>query len=59
MKKLSQYLRSNPARTYLALFLLMIGPAIVLYPLAKSGNQIGMSVFLILVILANITAVIF
>jgi hypothetical protein len=59
MKKLSQQIRAHPARTYLALFLLMILPAVVLYPLGRSGNQVGMGVFLALIILANIATTFF
>ena len=59
MKKLVQHFRSHPARTYLALFLFMILPAVVLYPLARSGNPVGMGIFLALVILANIAATFF
>jgi hypothetical protein len=59
MKKFTQRLRSHPARTYLALFLLMILPALGLFPLARSGNQIGIGFFLVLIILANIGTIIF
>jgi hypothetical protein len=56
MKKISQFIQSHPARFFLILFLFMITPAVSLYPLAKSGNQLGMGVFLVLIILANIAA---
>lgn len=54
MNKLIQIIRSHPARFYLVLFLLMMLPAAILYPLAVSGNQFGMGFFLALIILANI-----
>jgi hypothetical protein len=56
MKKFSQLIQSHPARFYLVLFLFLIAPAVGLYPLAKAGNQVGMGVFLALIILANIAA---
>jgi hypothetical protein len=56
MSKLIQNFRSHPARFYLALFLLMIIPAIILYPLAESGSLVGMGIFLALIIGGNIAA---
>jgi len=58
MKEFIQRLRSHPARFYLAVFLSLIVPAVLLYPLAESGGQGGMMFFLILIILSN-TAVLF
>jgi len=56
MKKLTQKFRSHPARAYLALFLCLMVPAVILYPVAQSGNQVGMGFFLALIILANFAA---
>ena len=58
MKRLLQTIRSHPARFFLILFVLLIIPALVLYPLAESGNQIGMGILLALIILANTAALI-
>jgi len=58
MNKLIQSIRSHPARFYLALFLFLIIPAIILYPLAESGSLVGMTIFLALIIGANIAALI-
>lgn len=58
MNKLIQAIRSHPARFYLALFLFLIIPAIILYPLAESGSLVGMRIFLALIIGANIAALI-
>ena len=57
MNKIISYLKSHPALLYLAVFLLMIIPAILLFPAAEGENQIGLIVFLGLVILANLAAV--
>ncbi len=59
MKNISQKIRSHPARFYLILFLFLIIPAVVLYPLAESESQVGMGIFLALIILANLTALFF
>ena len=53
MKRILQNLRSHPARFYLVLFILLIIPALLLYPLAESGSQVGMGLFLFLIVLAN------
>jgi hypothetical protein len=58
MKKIIQIVRSNPARVFLILFLLLIIPALILYPLAEAGNQAGMGITLALIILANVAVVI-
>ena len=58
MKEFIQRLRSHPARFYLVVFLLLIIPALLLYPLANAGGQGGMIFFLALIVLAN-TAVFF
>lgn len=58
MKQFIQRLRSHPARFYLAVFLSLIIPAVILYPLANAGEQGGMVFFLVLIILSN-TAVLF
>lgn len=57
MNKLIPFLKSRPALIYLVLFLLMIGPALLLFPAAESDSQTGMIVFSGLVILANLAAV--
>jgi NADH:ubiquinone oxidoreductase subunit 3 (subunit A) len=59
MNRIIQSIRSHPARFYLVLFILLIIPALVLYPLAESGSQIGMALFLALIILANAAALFF
>lgn len=56
MKRLLGLIRSHPARSYLALFALMVVPALALYPLAESGNRPGMGFALVLIILANAAA---
>lgn len=56
MKNIIQLIRSYPIRVYLILFFLLIIPALILYPLAESGSQVGMGLFLVLIILANIAA---
>lgn len=56
MKNIKRLVRSYPVRVYLVLFFLLIIPALVLYPLAESGSQVGMGLFLFLIILANIAA---
>ena len=53
MNWLLRMIRSHPARFYLILFIFLIIPALILYPLAQSGNQVGMGIFLALIILAN------
>ena len=53
MNRILQNLRSHPARFYLVLFILLIIPALILYPLAESDSQVGMGFFLALIILAN------
>jgi NADH:ubiquinone oxidoreductase subunit 3 (subunit A) len=57
MKKIMPFLKSRPALYYLILFLVMIVPALLLFPAAEGDNQLGMITFLGLVILANLTAV--
>ena len=57
MNKITAFLRSNPALYYLAVFLLMIIPALLLFPAAEAENQVGMIIFLGIVILANLAAV--
>ena len=59
MNRIIQSIRSHPARFYLVLFLLLIIPALVLYPLAESGSLVGMTLFLALIILANAAALFF
>lgn len=59
MNRIIQSIRSHPARFYLALFILLIIPALVLYPLAESGSQTGMALFLALIILANAATLFF
>ncbi|MCJ7733376.1 MAG: hypothetical protein MUP11_02410 [Anaerolineales bacterium] len=59
MNNLIKNLKSNPALLYLVIFLLMILSGILLYPIAAGDNQIGMAVFLGLIVLGNILAVIF
>jgi hypothetical protein len=56
MKDIIKIIRSYPVRVYLVLFLLLIIPALALYPLAESGSQVGMMLFLVLIILANVAA---
>jgi len=57
MNKISAFLKSHPALYYLMVFLLMIIPALLLFPAAEGENQIGMTFFLGLVIMANLAAV--
>jgi NADH:ubiquinone oxidoreductase subunit 3 (subunit A) len=57
MKKIILFLNSRPALYYLILFLVMIVPALLLFPTAEGENQLGMIVFLGLVILANLIVV--
>ena len=57
MNKIILSLRSYPALCYLVVFLLMIIPALLLFPAAEGENQIGMIIFLGLVILANLAAI--
>jgi hypothetical protein len=57
MNKITTFLKSHPALYYLVVFLLMIIPALLLFPAAEGENQIGLIVFLGLVILANLAAV--
>jgi len=59
MKRIIQSIRSHPARFFLALFVLMIIPALALYPLAEAGDQASMGIFLALIILANGAALFF
>jgi len=57
MNKIILSLKSYPALYYLVVFLLMIIPALLLFPAAKGENQIGMNIFLGFVILANLAAI--
>lgn len=57
MNKIILFLKSNPALYYLVLFLLMIVPALLLFPTAEGENRVGMIIFLGFVILANLAAV--
>lgn len=59
MKRIIQSIRSHPARFYLALFILLIIPALLLYPVAESGDGVGMGFLLALIILANGAALFF
>jgi NADH:ubiquinone oxidoreductase subunit 3 (subunit A) len=59
MKRIIQSIRSHPARFYLALFILLIIPALLLYPVAESGDEVGMGFLLALIILANGAALFF
>lgn len=59
MKRFVNWVRSHPARFYLAVFALMILPAVSLYPLAQSGNQLGTLMLMIVIILANLAILIF
>jgi len=54
MNRIIKTIRSRPARFFLVLFLLLILPALILYPMAESGSQIGMAFALALIVLANI-----
>ena len=56
MKKNIPSLKFHPAIYYLVVFLLMIIPALLLFPVAEAENQVGMIIFLGLVILANLAA---
>ena len=53
MNKILQILQSHPARFYLVLFIFLIIASLILYPLAESDSQVGMGLFLALIILAN------
>ena len=57
MKKIIHSLKSHPAMYYLVVFLLMVIPALLLFQAANGENQIGMVIFLGLVILANLAVV--
>jgi len=57
MKKIIVSLKSDPALYYLVVFLLMIIPALLLFPAAEGENQVGLIIFLGLVILANLAAI--
>lgn len=59
MKKVIGWVRSHPARFYLAAFILMIVPAGLLYPQAQSGGTAGTLIFLMVIILANLAILIF
>jgi len=56
MKKMRNLIRAHPARFYLALFTLMILPALSLYPLAASDHRVGIGIALGLIIFANAAA---
>ena len=57
MNKTTTFLKSHPSLYYLVVFLFMIIPALLLFPAVEGENQIGLIVFLGLVILANLAAV--
>ena len=59
MNDLIQWVRSHPARFYLAIFILLILPAIGLFPLAQADNSFGMALFMLVIVLANIAALLF
>ncbi|HDD55657.1 MAG TPA: hypothetical protein ENG59_05405 [Chloroflexi bacterium] len=59
MKRIIQWVRSHSSGFYLVLFILLIVPALVLFPLAESGSSVGMALFLALIILANAAALFF
>ena len=59
MKKFTTYLKSNPALFYLVVFLLMIVPALLLFPAAEVDSQAGIGILLGLVIMANLVSVFF
>ncbi len=59
MKKITLLLKSNPALLYLVIFLLLIVPALLLFPAAEADSQVGMAVLLSLVILANLASMFF
>lgn len=56
MKKIIPLLKNQPALKYLVIFLLMIVPSLLLFTAAESESQIGLSIFLGIVILANLFA---
>jgi hypothetical protein len=53
MNKILESIRSYPGRFFLILFLLLIIPAVLLFPMAQSESQTGMGICLALIILAN------
>lgn len=59
MKRIIQWVQSHSSGFYLVLFILLIVPALVLFPLAESGSSVGMALFLALIILANAAALFF
>ena len=59
MKKALLRLRSHPARFYLGAFILMIVPAVLLFPLALAGGTAGMVILLVVIIFSNLAIVIF
>ena len=58
MNKHFPWLNKRSKLFYLALFLFMIVPGLVLFPAAQLDSGIGMAIFLGFVILANFAAVI-
>ena len=58
MNKITAFLKSHPVLYYLVVFLLMIIPALLLFLAAEGENQIGMIIFLGVVIMTNLAAVI-
>ncbi len=59
MKKITTFLKSNPALFYLVVFLVMIVPALLLFPAAEGDSQAGIGILLGLVILANLASIFF
>ncbi len=57
MNKHFPWLNKRSKLIYLTLFLLMIIPGLILFPVAQEDSGIGMAFFLGLVILANVAAV--
>jgi len=58
MNKITTFRNSRPALYYLMIFLLLIVPALLLFPAAVEESKIGMVIFLGIIILANLAAVI-
>jgi preprotein translocase subunit SecY len=59
MNKIISFLKSSPALFYLVIFLLLIMPALLLFPAAEVDSQVGMGTLLSLVILANLASIFF
>ncbi len=53
MNKIISTIRSRPPWFYLVIFLMMIAPGVLLFFVAEGDSQIGMTIFLSLIVLGN------